>query len=109
MQSREVICIDSGTSDDEELEKEVEHIVVPDNLSSYLCPIGRDLMHDPVTCADGHSYEHQNIERWLMTSNKSPLALLPLMLCPVMLRSPKIVDNRASFFPLVPLVWRRGH
>ena len=79
MRSREVICIDSGTSDDEELEKEVEHIDVPEILHAYLCPIGRDLMRDPVTCADGHSYERQNIERWLMMSNKSPLTLLPLI------------------------------
>jgi len=79
MQSREVICIDSGTSDDEELEQKVEHTVVPETLHAYLCPIGRDRMRDPVTASDGHSYERKNIENWLSMSDKSPLTLLPLI------------------------------
>ncbi|EOD07210.1 hypothetical protein EMIHUDRAFT_62203, partial [Emiliania huxleyi CCMP1516] len=29
-------------------------------------------MRDPVACADGHSYERVNIERWLATNNTSP-------------------------------------
>ena len=39
---------------------------------SFLCPIGCEIMRDPVTCADGHSYERANIERWLATNNTSP-------------------------------------
>ena len=39
---------------------------------SFLCPIGMEMMRDPVTCADGHSYERANIERWLATRNTSP-------------------------------------
>ena len=29
-------------------------------------------MRDPVTCADGHSYERADIERWLATNSTSP-------------------------------------
>ena len=39
---------------------------------SFLCPIGRELMRDPVNCADGHSYERASIERWLATKGTSP-------------------------------------
>ena len=38
---------------------------------SFLCPISQEIMRDPVTCADGHSYERASIERWLDTHNTS--------------------------------------
>jgi hypothetical protein len=46
---------------------------------SFMCPISHEIMHDPVSCADGHSYERDQIERWLAGNSKSPLtgALLP--------------------------------
>jgi serine/threonine protein kinase len=39
---------------------------------SFLCPINQEIMRDPVTCADGHSYERASIELWLATHNTSP-------------------------------------
>jgi hypothetical protein len=33
--------------------------------SSFLCPITKDLMCDPVTCTDGHSYDRTSILAWL--------------------------------------------
>ena len=39
---------------------------------SFYCPISRELMVDPVTLADGHSYEREQIVRWLATHNTSP-------------------------------------
>ena len=39
---------------------------------SFLCPVGQELMRDPVTCADGHSYERTSIEQWLASHNTSP-------------------------------------
>jgi hypothetical protein len=41
-------------------------------LPSFVCSIGCEVMRDPVCCADGHSYERANIERWLATHNTSP-------------------------------------
>ena len=41
--------------------------------ASFLCPISGELMRDPVMCADGHSYERANIERWLAESRLSPV------------------------------------
>ena len=38
---------------------------------SFLCPITMDLMREPVTCADGHSYERAAIERWLEKGHRT--------------------------------------
>ena len=45
---------------------------------AFRCPIGRDLMSDPLVCSDGHSYERVNIERWLRISRTSPITGLRL-------------------------------
>ena len=45
---------------------------------SFCCPIGRELMRDPVSCADGHSYEREHITRWLSESLLSPVTGAPL-------------------------------
>ena len=50
--------------DDDDYEEEEE---------GFLCPITRELMRDPVFCADGHSYERSYIEEWLRTHKTSPL------------------------------------
>lgn len=47
-----------------------EAAAVPD---AFNCPIGHSLMIDPVTSADGHSYERENIEKWLAVQHTSPL------------------------------------
>ena len=39
---------------------------------SFRCPISRELMRDPVVCADGHSYERDAIVRWLRAHDTSP-------------------------------------
>lgn len=39
---------------------------------SFLCPIGKEIMRDPVTTVDGHSYERASIERWLARNSTSP-------------------------------------
>lgn len=44
----------------------------------FLCPIGFEVMSDPVMAADGHSYERANIERWLKCSLRSPKTNLAL-------------------------------
>ena len=48
-------------------------IKLPDDC---YCPIGRELMEDPVMAADGHTYERDNINTWLAMSTtdwRSPL------------------------------------
>jgi hypothetical protein len=42
---------------------------------AFLCPITCDVMDRPVVAADGHSYEHESITRWLESSSctTSPL------------------------------------
>jgi F-box/WD-40 domain protein 7 len=38
---------------------------------SYVCPIGMDLMVDPVILATGHTYDRSSIERWIDQGNKT--------------------------------------
>ena len=45
-------------------------IIIP---SILLCPMGHELMVDPVICADGYTYERCNIESWMVDNNKSPM------------------------------------
>mmetsp|Transcript_37063 Transcript_37063/g.37727 ORF Transcript_37063/g.37727 Transcript_37063/m.37727 type:complete len:383 (-) Transcript_37063:180-1328(-) len=50
------------------------HILHP----SFKCPITSKLMHDPVICSDGFSYERSAIEEWLEVQNISPKTHEPL-------------------------------
>jgi hypothetical protein len=61
----------------ENVRREVQSIQleVPDE---YTCPIGMDIMLDPVVCADGFSYERTNIAKWLIHNVRSPRTNLPL-------------------------------
>ncbi|XP_033105844.1 WD repeat, SAM and U-box domain-containing protein 1-like [Anneissia japonica] len=51
---------------------------IPDE---YLCPITREVMKDPVICADGFTYERTSIESWLRKNNSSPMTNSPLVNC----------------------------
>ena len=42
---------------------------VPDD---YICPITAEIMTDPVTTADGFTYERTAITEWLRTKDTSP-------------------------------------
>ena len=72
---------------------------------SFLCPIGQEIMRDPVTCADGHSYESATIRSWLATHETSPLtgAQLPsnALISNHALRN-SIEDWLSTNFKLVP-------
>jgi hypothetical protein len=48
---------------------------IPDE---WFCPIGRELMTDPVIGPDGVTYERANIERWLATNATSPMTRDPM-------------------------------
>ena len=43
-----------------------------------MCPITFEVMGDPVSCADGHSYDRAAITRWLQDHNTSPKTGMPL-------------------------------
>ncbi len=42
-------------------------------IEDFLCPITQSIMSDPVTDANGHSYEKAAIEEWLSNHNTSPV------------------------------------
>ncbi len=48
-------------------------------LPAFFCPISCIIMHDPVSTADGHTYERFHIESWLRNHDTSPAtgAVLP--------------------------------
>jgi hypothetical protein len=58
-------------------------IEVPDE---FICPMTLDVMLDPVSCSDGHTYEHKEIEKWFslgnITSPKTGVQLSDLNLVP---------------------------
>ena len=39
---------------------------------AYVCPITQELMNDPVTTLDGHTFERAAIEHWFETNDASP-------------------------------------
>ncbi|CAK9043648.1 unnamed protein product [Durusdinium trenchii] len=40
--------------------------------SEYFCPISQEVMVDPVTTSDGHTYDRKPIEEWLRNNDTSP-------------------------------------
>jgi hypothetical protein len=58
-------------------------------LVTFICPISRQLMKDPVVDREGNSYDRASIETWLNSGNNtSPLTLQPL-------RQSDLATNRA--------------
>ncbi|KAK3064796.1 hypothetical protein LTS18_003846 [Coniosporium uncinatum] len=46
--------------------------------NEYVCPISQELLEDPVTAADGMTYERSAIERWPQIRKTSPMTGLAL-------------------------------
>ena len=75
--------------------------VVPEEL---LCPITCELMEDPVSTVDGHTYERSAIQKWLRTHATSPVtnerleskALIPNVLIRGMVRKVKESSTNAA-------------
>eukprot|EP01062_Namystynia_karyoxenos_P061728 TRINITY_DN541_c0_g1_i6.p1 TRINITY_DN541_c0_g1~~TRINITY_DN541_c0_g1_i6.p1 ORF type:complete len:1950 (+),score=620.65 TRINITY_DN541_c0_g1_i6:99-5948(+) len=60
-------------------EKAADEDADDDTPHEYLCPITREIMADPVTCPDGHSYERAALQQWAdMGRNISPFTGQPL-------------------------------
>eukprot|EP00038_Savillea_parva_P019814 m.29034 g.29034 ORF g.29034 m.29034 type:complete len:908 (+) comp4566_c0_seq1:234-2957(+) len=45
---------------------------------SFKCPVTQEVMRDPVCTCDGHTFERQSIEQWLISHDTSPLTGLRL-------------------------------
>jgi hypothetical protein len=59
---------------------DAEAVAPPLSDNSFLCPLSRQIMSDPVTCSDGYTYERTAIESWFSSGqNVSPVTkqLLP--------------------------------
>lgn len=68
--------VDEGEEDEDESFAEMQFDAPVPHV--YLCPITCELMHDPVMCSDGFSYDRIGIERWLVGSKISPMTGLKL-------------------------------
>jgi hypothetical protein len=52
----------------------VDNVAEDDTPDAICCPITQDTMNDPVLLVgDGHTYEREAIETWLIQKNTSPL------------------------------------
>jgi hypothetical protein len=60
----------------------------PESPGSFLCPITKQIMVDPVIDPEGNTYEKTAIEEWLTTSQTSPMTRNRLTL-------QNLVENRA--------------
>ncbi|CAL5407308.1 unnamed protein product [Camellia sinensis] len=48
-------------------------------LQSFICPITREVMVDPVETSSGHTFERSSIEKWFADGNNlCPLTMIPL-------------------------------
>lgn len=54
----------------------------------FLCPITLVTMENPVIAADGHTYEHEAIERWIRFKGKSPITQVIFIKFPLLLLLP---------------------
>ena len=59
-------CSNNGAARSSEASEAAE---VPDD---YVCPITAEIMTDPVSTADGFTYERAAITEWLRTKDTSP-------------------------------------
>ena len=74
----------------ESVEKKTNEIAknAMSSVDSFLCPITREPMTDPVICCDGHTYERTAIELWLRNNSRSPKTNQPLA-------SREVISNHA--------------
>ncbi len=46
-----------------------QNLIIPQKL---ICPISGQIFKEPVFTSDGHTYEKEEIEKWLLTKDTSP-------------------------------------
>ena len=86
-----------------------EAVVVPDD---YICPITAEIMTDPVTTADGFTYERRAISEWFRTKDTSPstgatlvsTTLIPNLSLRSIIRSFTEAHRGAAAAPSLPAV-----
>lgn len=54
------------------------YFVDKDYPDHFYCPIGYEIFMNPVLLSDGHTYEYDNISKWLKDNKKSPMTNLVL-------------------------------
>lgn len=75
---KEALGLQDDEMKDAACDDAVEMCEDKDIPNEFLCPISQELMQDPVSTSDGHTYERELIEAWLQTKSTSPITGLPL-------------------------------
>ncbi|CAI5464946.1 unnamed protein product [Closterium sp. Yama58-4] len=82
-----ICCTNRRRASRPDLEREVHEVLMQlaeesagcaerqqDEANSHLlCPLSKMRMREPVVAADGYTYERAGIEKWMETSNRSPI------------------------------------
>ena len=76
--------------------------LVESKRGEFVCPIGRELMLDPVVAADGHTYERRNIEKHFESQGQCPVC------APTHIAKSPMTNLPLSTLRLVPNVTLRG-
>jgi hypothetical protein len=64
-------------------------------IKAFLCPISRDIMTDPVMCADGFTYEHEYIAALINQANIRNEAMTSPMNHEIILSDTRLIPNYA--------------
>lgn len=55
------------------MDKIVDKVTISLSIDDLRCPITHEIMNEPYTATDGHIYERQAIEDWLLNHGTSPV------------------------------------
>lgn len=61
-----------------EAEAEKEREIEESTPKHYICPIIHEMMHDPVLCKQGHTFERTSIETWIEKHRTCPIDRSPI-------------------------------
>eukprot|EP00830_Metopus_es_P017293 TRINITY_DN561_c1_g1_i1.p1 TRINITY_DN561_c1_g1~~TRINITY_DN561_c1_g1_i1.p1 ORF type:complete len:283 (+),score=83.68 TRINITY_DN561_c1_g1_i1:503-1351(+) len=68
-------------------------------LQTYICPITSEVMREPVTAEDGHTYELLDMEKWRSKNTMSPITRQQI--------GKKIIPNYKPKLPIIELTEKR--
>jgi len=102
------VYVDSASGDERQVSSESIALVFVPNKSfndhseedkDLLCPIRKCIMQEPVTCADGKTYERSAIERWAEINPSGPLTRMPLQVGGKLQYTPNVdIQERVAKF-----------
>ncbi|KAI3783274.1 hypothetical protein L1987_42351 [Smallanthus sonchifolius] len=81
---------DLGSQSDDSFQYERQHI--EPTYDTFICPLSKQIMEDPVTLENGQTFEREAIEKWFNECKENGRKLV----CPLTLRELKTMDMNPS-------------